>query len=432
MTNSTQHPNGVPKPHLGDQSKIQIDAQYYTADEATYERQQLIQYLEHQSRSSGVLSTSHSFDNRKIDYHRQYGLRFSFHNYTNHDVVVIDRLGMPVTIRPERRNSANLGTFVIRREMYFDDEAVCHQTYRNILSLGQLNGHELSKLTPELGREIPGHRFGRNLSIEYIIKQDDIRAADGRMYHLPTDMVVSFLSAAQTIRHPCSPEHVLDWNSFIANFPDGSLDVRVAIRYITNDIRAKPKWVRFGAQVFMLRPECREPAKLVQVAAGKEKQKQDVELATYVELIYPARLDANRSDVSGYRCLRLSLEDAQDQLGVYDTYDDARSPSLVHEREKLQHKNELQAQSSKAVERERVLLEKLEDRESELRKHRTTIEDLRRARDLEIERMREENERAAHRRKLSSENIKLLTVLATATVTLAGLYMKYKASQSSS
>jgi hypothetical protein len=59
------------------------------------------------------------------------------------------------------------------------------------------------------------------------------------------------------------------------------------------------------------------------------------------------------------------------------------------------------------------------------------MDDLRRARDIEIERIREENEKATHKRRISSENIKLITVLATAVVTLAGLYLKYSSTSKS-
>lgn len=426
MTTCTQHPVGTPQPFLGQDDAIKLDTQYYTADEATYTQGLINTHFELQSRTSAEMRVNYALDDRKIDYQRQYGLRFSFHNYTNLDIVVVDRLGLPVTIRPERRRAETIGTFVVRKEMYFDDASVAHQAYRNIMSLGQLQGFELTRLAPELGREVSGHRFGRCLSLEYVISEAEIRKGDGRLYHLPTDLVLSFLSAVDTIRHPCSPEFSQDYERFIPNYPDGLNDVRVAFRYISANIRAQPKWVRIGAQVFMLRPELCEPAKLVTVPVGKDKTPTDVELSEYVELVYPATLDATRDGVIGYRCHRFSLDQAKDQLNIYDTLEDARNPGQVVEREKQQHKNELTALAAKNAEREKTLQDKLDDRDSDLRKQKVTMDDLRRARDLEIERIREDNEKATHSRRISSENIKLITVLVTAIVTLAGLYMKYK------
>jgi hypothetical protein len=432
MSTSTVNPKGEPESYLGDLDKISVGASYYAGDEGTHTEKLIKEYLEQQSRTPAHHRVFFELDDRWIDYQRQYGLRYSFHNYTNTDIVVVDRLGLPVTITPERRKPETAGVFVIRKEMYFDNAKVSHQAYRNVQSLGRLHGAELTRLMPELGREVIGHRFGRCLCLEYSITEAEITAGDGRLYHLPTDMVVSFLSAGETIRHPSSPEYSQNYAPFIPNFPDGTLDVRVAYRYVSADVKALPKYVRVGSNVFMLQPERREPAKLVTMPIGKDKTLTDVEMSEYIELIYPAHLDATREGVRGYRCQRVTLAEAKDQLDVYDTLEDAKNPIQVTEREKKQHKDELASQAAKHAEQLRGLQEKLVEKEDDNRRHKRTIDDLREARDLEIERMREENERASHKRKLGTENIKLITGIATAAVTLAGLYLKYKSGKSTS
>lgn len=432
MSINTANPNGKPKSYLGDLDRIEVGVDYLNADEATYTQQLIAEYCEKQSRTPASMRMHRELDDRKIDYQRQYGLRFSFHNYTNTAIVVVDRLGLPVTIQPEKRRPEVDGVVIIRKEMYFDTAQVSQQTYRNVQSLGKLHGAELSRMMPELGREVIGHRFGRCLVLEYTIPEEEIRDGDGRLYHLPTDFVLSLLSAADTIRHPCSPEYSQNYEPFIPNFPDGALDVRVAYRYVSADVKALPKYVRVGCHVFMLQPERQEAAKLTSVPVGKDKTPTEVELADYIELIYPAHLDATREGVKGYRCHRVSLEQAKDLLGLYDTLEDARNPIQAAEREKKQHKDELAALVAKHAEQLRSLQEKITGQDDDIRRHKLTNDDLRRARDLEIERLREANERSTHKRRIGSENIKLITGVVTAAVTLAGLYVKYKSSSGSS
>lgn len=426
MVTTITDPKHKPLEHTGDLDLVDVQVEHYCGDAAVHERQKINDYCEKQSRKPGTLDFRFAFDDRKIDYQRQYGVRWSFHNYTNTDVIVIDRLGLPITLTPETRRYEGPAGLIIRKEMYFDTLQVSLKAFKNVQSLGRLHGSELTKMMPELGREHRDYRYGRSLSLEYMILETDIREADGRLYHLPTDFVVSFLSAADTIRHPCSPEYVQMQENYISNHPTGQADLKMIFRYINMDPLATPLYLRIANKVFMLKPEHGEPAKLVARNVGKEKQTQEVELAEYVELLYPAKLDAVRPNVPGYRCTRVSVEDAKIRFGICDNLEDARNPLIVAERIEQQHKDAMQAQAAEAAKQLRQQQEKNAAQAEELRKHSLTIEELKRARDLEMEKLREKNEREAHRRKMVSENIKLISVIATTAAAIAGIYFKLK------
>ncbi len=433
MSSTTIYPRGKPKTYLGDIDRIVANVEYYTSTEAAHKRKKISDFIDKQSRVPGAIGALYPPKDRRVDYMRQYGLRYSFHNYTASDIVVVDRLGLPVTVRPEQRRPSErpmAPCVVILREMHFDDESVSLKAYANVQSQGKLHGAEITRMMPELGRRDPYHKFGRSISLEYTITEAEIRAADGRLYHLPTDVVVSFLSAADTLRHPCSPEYVQQQDPYIPNYPTGARDVHVNFRYVNPNPQASPKYVRVANQVFALKPEYTEAAKLVLRYTGKDRDKPvEEEVTEFIEVLYPARLDASRDDVLGWRCHRVTLEEARSRFDVYDTLEDARNPIVVAERKEQQHKDTLAAQAAKAGDVQAVLQTKLEESDADNRRLKHLLDELRRARDLELERIRDRNEEQTHRRRLSAETIKMTAGILTAGLTVFGLWLKFQSSR---
>lgn len=436
MTPTVIESLGAPQTYLGDLDRIEASAIYYSADERTFTRRQLHAYMERHSRTAGSIRTDYTLDKTYVDYKRQYGLRFSFHNYTNADIMIVDRLGLPVTIKPEKRKrdapASAAPALLIRREMYFDSQEVSFQTYANIQTLGKLHGAELTRMMPELGRHVPNGLYGRSVSLEYEITESEIRAGDGRLYHLPTDMVISYQSAAQTLRHPCSPEYFPQQDPHIPNYPMGERDVHVSFRYINANPKAPAKYVRLANHVFALQPEWNEPARILTKPGIKDKPGVEEEMGEYIEMIYEARMDAIRDTAKGWRCLRLTLEEARTSYEIYDTADEARNPHIVAERKEQKHRDDIAKLETKHSDILHSHLITIANQEAQLRRREAQIDDLRRARDLELERIKEQNERASHTRRISSENIKLLTGVATAAVTIYGLWLKYRVQRAES
>lgn len=426
MSKTTILPQKTPVNYIGDLDVVSVGVEYYTGPQGVHEQAKLQEYCEKQSRTPGFLDMRFAFDNRSVNHQRQYGLRWSFHNYTTTDILIIDRLGLPVTIKPEIRRNDGPPGLVIRKEMYFDTLEASRQAFLNAQSLGKLHGAELTRMLPELEKAHRDNIFGRHLSLEYHISEVEIREGDGRLYHLPSDLVVSFLSAADTIRHPCSPEYARTNNTYLPNYPTGELDLNVIIRYVCTDPKAPPKYVRVVNKVFMLKPEFGEAAKLIMQTVGKDKQQQEVEVSEYVELLYPAHMDALRTGVQGYRCLRVTLDEARVRFGIYDTAEEARAPLIATERIEQQHKEALASLAAEADKAMKQQHKKHAEQDDELRRQKLLIEELKRTRDQEMERLKEENDKATHRRRMSTETIKLVSVVATASVTLVGLYLKFK------
>lgn len=342
---------------------------------------------------------SGTFDDRSIDYKRQYGTRLTVHNYTSKPIVTIDRVGLPVVIEPELRQSGlDKPCVLIRKEMHFDNDDVCKRVHDTLIGMGQLHCPELKELQPVLVRPGTRGRFGRKIGMEYIIREMDLDNPQEAVFHYKTDLVIAWYRPGNLPTHPSSAQYIAPLDMEVPGRPQTDDDVTVRMRYVSNNPNALPKYVRFANKTFQLTPQFEDPAKLVAVK-NRDKRIKDLEYVEeleYIEFLYPSCIDTKDPKIKGHRCVRLTLEDARMYHGVFDTLAEANAPAETYEnrirlakekadlqdleyrRRENEHKERvaaLEKQNSDLKQEQQVKLEKIKERrESELHRQRMSFE----------------------------------------------------------
>ncbi len=392
-----------------------------------------LQRLENQNRlfvTSGKTKPilSGTFDDRSIDYKRQYGTRFSVHNYTLKPIVVIDRIGLPVVIEPELRTSGlERPCVLIRKEMHFDSDDICKRVHDTITELGTLHCPELKELQPILMRPGSRGRFGRKVGMEYIIGESDLENPEQAVFHYKTDLVIAYYQPGNLPMHPQSAQRIPSLDMDVPGYPQGEQDVTVRMRYVSNNPRANAKYIRIANKTFQLNPQIEDPAKLVAVR-GRDKKSKEMEYREeleYVEFLYPACIDTNDPRVKGHRCVRLTLEEAKLYHGVFDTLAEANASTETYE-------NRIR------LAREKADLQELEyrRRENEHKERVASLEkqlnDLKQEQHIRVEQLKERRETNLHEQKVRIEHVKFGIGIATAIVGMIPLALKiYQTTQSS-
>ena len=423
---TTVYPSSEPISYVGDLDLIEANCELYGDSEIAYVRDKTNRYILSQLHTVGTPFYNSTRDNRSIAVNRQYGVRFSYHNYTRQNIIVMDRMNLPVTIFPDKRYNNDIPRIIIRKEMYFDNPQVCLQAYENAQKLGTLCGNELIKIMPLLFKDNSTTTLGRNISIEYTITEQELIDADWRLYHLPTDTLISFNSVDESLKHPCSPEYVRKIGTYLPNYPTEEDDVTLVFRYVNNDPKATPKYIRVANKVFTIKPQMENPAKLVAVTT-KNNTSELLEVYSYLECMYPAKVDATRENVRGYRCNRMTLHEAREKHDIYDTLEEALMPMLTAERaeKKLLDKIEILDAENKALHKEHK--EKIKELEATIRRKEIEADELKKSNHKEMEAIKEKREEQGHGRKLGFEFVKFLISIVASILALIPLFIKLKA-----
>ena len=410
---------------VGDLDLLDADVEFYNADEKTY-RDNKAQQGKYRHTQHGVLfPVITSADDRSIFHKRQFGTRFSFHNYSNHDILIIDRINLPVTITPDANYIEGPPRLIIRKELYFDTQEIATKAYQNVASFSTIHGNELTKILPHLGKQIQHSLFGRCIALEYTVLFSEIVQADGELFHIPTDTLLSILPIQQTNKHPASPEYVNSKLQYPSTYPSTENDVGVIFRYISNCAKATPKYIRVGNKVFKILPQSFNPAKLMEVTL-KDRSVVLEEASEYIECLYPTKIDALRNTTTGYRCNRLSLNEAKEKYGIFDSLEEANAPLLAIEKaeQRLRDKIEQLELDQKQLQREHR--DKLRNLENEIKAKQSDYDDLKKSKQAQTEKQKDLNDQAAHQRKSHFEFFKFILGSITAVLAMIPILLKLR------
>jgi hypothetical protein len=374
-------------------------------------------------------------ENREAYYKRQFGVRTTYHNYTSHPVVIIERLGMPKVLHPDARSDGHGPSVVIRQEHHFDDKDVLLRTLQAVKRMVPIQGRELKGMLDVMRAEAGTvGKYGCRMVIEYRVEEDEIiNTIEQTVYHHKADIVISMKDAEGAPKHPASCEFVETQSPVFNTAPTNADDIGLMLRYVSNDPEATPKYMRFANKIFKLIPQSDHPSKLLAVARRDKKQDDTVleDRYDYIEFLYPARVDSDNPTTQGIRCTRVSLDDAKSLYGVFDTFQDISNPHEVLEttNRRLKDKLDLSELENKRLTRENAdkMLTAQRDAEDKLREARHKIEELEIDQASRIERLKEQREVVVHKQKVSFETIKFVMNMAAIVVGLIPLIMKLKA-----
>lgn len=422
---TTVYPKQRPVGYIGDLSLVQADCEQYNTKENAYVSIKEKTYTAAQLHNPANVVFYSYRDDRSININRQFGTRFSYHNYTKHTLLIVDRLNLPVTIASERRYYDGPVGLIIRKELYFDNADIAAQSYENVQRLGSLMGNELTKIMPFLSTNFRCNSYGRNISLEYFISEEDILNADGKLYHLPTDTVISFNNIDNTTKHPCSPEYNGPIGLYVENYPMGEEDVGMVFRYVSNDPTAIPKYIRVANKIFRIKPQLENPAKLTAVVT-KDKKVELIEATEYIECLYPTKVDALSGDTKGYRCNRITLSEAREKYGIFDTLEEATIPLLSVEKAEAKLRDRIEHLETDYKNLSRESKERISILELQIKRKEIENEELKKSNHAETENIKEKREEQSHKRKLNFEFVKFLTGFIAAVLAIVPLAMKLR------
>lgn len=364
-------------------------------------------------------------DDRGANYNRPFSVKLSFHNYLGRDVFVMGRDGLPAAIPTEQfRHEHDRVCFIIRKELIFHDLELCKKAHAELASMGILNSSELKTIKSLLTRDT-SPKFGRTIVSEYIIDEDEFDNTQQCVYHHKTDTLVYLKTDGINHRHPHSSEFIKPYDSDFAYFPKGANDMGVTLRYVSPDPNSAPKYVRVAGKTLVLFPEFDAPRKLIAVKQkNKEAATAQIESDEYIEIFYPAKSDSADASVVGFRCSRLTVEDAKMYHGVFDSAAEAESSADTYEARVRIMKERLDFEQ---LDRKKGNVEyenKIEELEQQLLDKDRRIEQLKNDRAAILEEARERRETNSHEQKMSVEHFKFTAIVVTTVLGMIPLLIK--------
>lgn len=431
-------PSVVPVVKMGEFDILDTDIEFHGDSVTNYERKRAEKYIERiaASRRNVVIGSSSMHmpairDDRGAHYKRAFCEKLTFHNYLGREIHVARRDGLPAVIpSDERVHESGRNCFVIRKELLFDNYEQCKRSYDELCLMGQLNGAELKQIKGMLTQR-PDIRHGRSIIIDYTIEPEELDNAQQCIYHHKSDTLVYFKTDAMLHRHPHCTEYVAPFDSEFAYFPKGKRDMGLTIRYVCNDVLAKPKFMRVSGKTLAIYPELDAPRKVVNLRAReKSAPGQQIECDEYIELFYPASADSGDEHTPGFRCCRLSVEDARMYHGVFDSISEAESASETYETRVRLLKERLEFEQlgrKRDLSDKEVIISKLEQ---DIAERDRRIEKLKADKAAVLEETKERRDTTIHEQKMSMEQFKFAAVVVTTLIGLIPILIKVTAKKS--
>lgn len=428
------HPKVAPPVRIGDFDVITTSVEHYTTQAEIHEKNKAAALNQRYRQHAQFVSLSGErsvelprvLDDRSVYYHRQFGIKTTVHNYTTKPVMLLERIGLPVVIQPERRLSGHPDPcVVIRVERHFDSDATCRDAYDLINKMGAIHGGEVKNIQPLLIRNAGQYRFGRKIAIEYKLSEADLDNPSQTLYHHNTDLLLSFLVGDAAVTHPYSPQHVEPIVFDDKIYDGGERDLKVVIRYFTNKPGATPLYIRIANKTFAIEPEETSTVRLIDVSKrDKAEPSRYEEASEYVEVFYPTRCEIKGTAASGYRCSRISLEQARDYYGIHATAEEATNVLATAEGRIRTLKEQLdlaKSESARKLQAQQVEIDELKAANGTIKRE---LEQTRKENDLAVEDLKLKRENQTHSQRMNLETFKFTATVATSILAMMPLIVK--------
>lgn len=425
---TTVTPRRAPQVLLGDLEVIQPELTFYSKIAHVHELEQTRKYIDRlvSQRASVVHGLKNiellpALDNRNVQYRRQYGSRITYHNYTNRGMVFMDRTGIPVTIEPEvRKSGLECPCVIIRKELHFDNDIVATDAFDGIRDMAPVQCPELKRIQPMLITERGIHTYGRKIALEYVISEEEIDNGKQSVYHLKTDTLIYIKGTSEPPIHPFSAQYVAPVSVDLEHYPKGERDTEMVFRYVSPDPNASPKFIRVANKTLAIYPEIDCPVKSVAVRSRDKKGNVEatIDVAEYIEILYPTSAETGNPNSVGFRCTRLTVEDAQNYYGIFDSELEAAKASETYEARIKLAKERADMSELEHKQKMLELKDKVRNLEADLALRTRQLEQMKMDGGAYAEKIKERRETTAHRQKMHTEYFKFG---ATITTTLLGL-----------
>lgn len=235
--------------------------------------------------------------------------KWSYRNYTNKLITVCDRTGIALEIPPEarsqRRNLTIKRHFILRQPSH--DSLI-----RLMNSRLEFNSAEMTLLKESIDKLKINYYNECEFVIEYNITPEDLEEYKGRFYHYQTDKVYFIGESHDCPIHPYSSDQV-DLNAFIGTNQQETSQIQIKLEYVSNNVRAKPYWIKIFDKILPLVPHIAAPYKSIIIGRTRKTIN---DLSEYIR-IYQTSFRITGEPFIDVQTL--SIDEAKDRLRICET-----------------------------------------------------------------------------------------------------------------
>lgn len=239
-------------------------------------------------------------------------------NNTYKPITVTKRDGLSVTI--PRTNSVHTRTFMIRKIIEFKAAAL-RSALECVTSIKDIDSGDLVELKRCL-LQLQAKKFGEaSIMLDYIVDYDNLIAKGGCIYHQQMDVVLSVKDCLHAEVHPFSTRFLnVDRFGKTEHYGEQN-ELNIKIRLVDHSVTAEPKYINVFGKTLKLKPQKDSPHRHLVSSVGGKKVESTYE--DYLQIFYSADNDPEVIKNKGVGTFSVTLEEAKESLGVYDTYADA-------------------------------------------------------------------------------------------------------------
>lgn len=237
-------------------------------------------------------------------------------NNSKHDVTVIERNNLPVTIRTPASTTSNFefsqvvmhlqaNKFVIRRLYKFKNGEIINETLRNVMIYNKHYvsvNREIDNLTTALNHKIKDDRFSNNtvVTIDIEVSLDELKTKRF-MYIGLSDTLLQYGTYTAEVNHPFSPEgfNTGDYKALISEYKSSGVFVDI----VDNDSNIGKRYSFVGSQ-------------LMEIPVRTDGTRQNG--------VYVTKINCERIDSPEIRQERFDLDKCE-ELRIYKTKEDAET-----------------------------------------------------------------------------------------------------------
>lgn len=243
-------------------------------------------------------------------------------NNTNRDITVMTRDGLAVTIEPTP--NIDNPNFIIRKTIKLRNKSLSSA----VACLSTINNDDctdLENIRDSLSTIEVSKYSDFKMSYDYVVDISELQNNESKsIYHYQTDLVISLLDSVHARPHPFSEKFINIGAFGITNKYDYTLskDFHLKIRYLNNSSIGSSKFIKIFGSVVELKPQINFPGNTV-IISGADGKKKKIVSSDYIEVFTTSKNTPGSTTKFGVTSKKYTLEQAREQLGVYDTYKEA-------------------------------------------------------------------------------------------------------------
>lgn len=416
------HPIRRAEIYHSDTSSIRVDMERFYCDDSDSIEQcvkaQAGGIVSYNTRGSRFV-VNPSLDSTSLIVNKSFSQRWVFINKTSKPISLIDRTGIPTRVPVDPRRLVHDHMLTLRKEMYFSSGVEADAVVEDMKRMGEMYSKELQLVALQFSRRHNTSSWVNCIYIEYHIKEEEIEAMGGLLYHYNSDYLISSNSVGKDTVHPYSAEHILPPH-VPTSYKAGIHDLTTCFRFISDNPHERPKYIAIGGLLLKLTPQIGQPERLVSAESGGWEGH-----TRYIEYLFPESARVHSTAAPGrMQCLRVPLTKDASGLAIYDSLEEAQSSITEADKAKAKLNKKIEELEIELSKTRRDAEDKILQLNKEIRDKNEEISELKKKKHIETETIQGEREAQAHSKKMHSETFKIIAGIVGAFLALIPVVIK--------